>query len=79
GGDWEKDRYEFTAGHGHDVINDRGEDDAYYQSNRNDLVFKGANLADAQFIRSGTDLIIRAYASDDSVTLPDYFNYKNYY
>ncbi|OOX80683.1 calcium-binding protein [Snodgrassella alvi] len=79
GGDWEKDRYEFTAGHGHDVINDRGEDKAYYQSNRNDLVFKGANLADAQFIRSGTDLIIRAYASDDSVTLPDYFNYRNYY
>ncbi|ORF35977.1 hypothetical protein BGI09_00025, partial [Snodgrassella alvi] len=79
GGDWEKDRYEFTAGHGHDVIYDIGYDHVSYQSQRNDLVFKGANLADAQFIRSGTDLVIRAYASDDSVTLPDYFNYKNYY
>ncbi|WP_306807503.1 calcium-binding protein, partial [Snodgrassella communis] len=37
-------------------------------------VFKGANLADAQFTRSGTDLVICAYGEDDSLTLPDYFN-----
>ncbi|WP_275423516.1 calcium-binding protein, partial [Snodgrassella communis] len=29
---------------------------------------------DAQFTRSGTDLVIYAYGEDDSVTLPDYFN-----
>ncbi|WP_143558855.1 calcium-binding protein, partial [Snodgrassella alvi] len=77
GGDWHKDRYEFEAGHGQDVIYDQG--NTSYQSHFNDVVFKGANLADAQFTRSGNDLIIQAYGTDDSLTLPDYFTYNNYY
>ncbi|WP_100090993.1 calcium-binding protein [Snodgrassella alvi] len=77
GGDWHKDRYEFEAGHGQDVVNDLGYMDKKNIDQRNDLVFKGANLADAEFIRSGNDLIIRAYGSADSVTLPDYFNNGN--
>ena len=72
GSDWQKDRYEFEAGHGQDVIYDQG--NTSYQSHFNDVVFKGANLADAQFTRSGTDLVICAYGEDDSVTLPEYFN-----
>ncbi|WP_275415227.1 calcium-binding protein [Snodgrassella gandavensis] len=77
GGDWHKDRYEFEAGHGQDVINDKGDDFKLYQKKRNDVVFKGAKLADAEFTRSGTDLVIQAYGSADSVTLPDYFNDDN--
>ena len=74
GGDCHKDRYEFEAGHGKDIVNDLGYMDKQRQDERNDLIFKGANLADAKFIRSGEDLVIYAYGSDDSVTLPDYFN-----
>ena len=79
GGDFDKDRYEFEAGHGQDMVNDLGNMGKKYQYQRNDLVFKGANLTDAEFIRSanGKDLVIYAYGSADSVTLPDYFNTKN--
>ena len=73
GGSWGKDRYEFEAGHGHDVIYDIGNNGI---NDLNDVVFKGANLADAEFIRSGYDLIIRAYGSEDSLRLPDYFKYS---
>ncbi|WP_420089011.1 calcium-binding protein, partial [Snodgrassella alvi] len=72
-GSYGKDRYEFAAGHGQDII-----DDGAYESEKNtwgDVVFKGARFADAQFIRSGNDLIIKAYGITDSVTLPNYFNY----
>ncbi|NUE67178.1 calcium-binding protein, partial [Snodgrassella sp. ESL0253] len=79
GGDLHKDRYEFEAGHGQDVIYDKGYDGNGYKEQRNDVVFKGATLADAQFTRSGNDLVIQAYGTDDSVTLPDYFNYQNSY
>jgi Ca2+-binding RTX toxin-like protein len=79
GGNWHKDRYEFEAGHGQDVVNDLGYMDKKNKDQRNDLVFKGANLADAEFIHSGNDLIIRAYGSADSVKLPDYFNNGNKY
>uniref|UniRef100_UPI0023B30D01 calcium-binding protein n=1 Tax=Snodgrassella communis TaxID=2946699 RepID=UPI0023B30D01 len=75
GSDWHKDRYEFEAGHGQDVIYDK--EYPGYTNQYNDVVFKGANLADAQFARSGTDLVIQAYGTDDSLTLPDYFNYTN--
>ncbi|MBI0097314.1 MULTISPECIES: calcium-binding protein [unclassified Snodgrassella] len=77
GGNWENDCYEFEAGHGQDVVNDLGNMGKKYQHQRNDLVFKGASLADAEFIRSGNDLVIYAYGSADSVTLPDYFDTKN--
>ncbi|NUF78720.1 calcium-binding protein, partial [Snodgrassella sp. ESL0323] len=68
GGHQEKDRYEFAAGHGQDIIYDGA-----YQSEKNtwnDVVFKDARFADAQFIRSGNDLIIKAYGDSDSVTMP---------
>ncbi|WP_180298975.1 calcium-binding protein [Snodgrassella alvi] len=75
GGNYHKDRYEFEAGHGQDVIYDK--EYPGYTNHYNDVVFKGATLADAHFTRSGNDLVIQAYGTDDSVTLPDYFN--NYY
>ncbi|ORF04751.1 calcium-binding protein [Snodgrassella alvi] len=75
GGDYEKDRYEFEAGHGQDIINDAASSSE--KNTFNDVVFKDALFADAQFIRSGTDLIIKAYGSSDSVTMPDYFNVNN--
>ncbi|WP_306807669.1 calcium-binding protein, partial [Snodgrassella alvi] len=72
GGNYEKDRYEFEAGHGHDIINDTGN---YYDINDlNEIVFKGANFSENYFSRSGDDLIIKAYGEDDSLTLPKYFN-----
>lgn len=76
GGDYEKDQYIFQRGHGQDVINDKGDDYAisYLQQKRNDLVFQGANSVNALFTRTGNDLIIRAYGTTDSVTLPDYFD-----
>ncbi|WP_144353387.1 calcium-binding protein, partial [Snodgrassella alvi] len=77
GGDWHKDRYEFEAGHGQDVIYDKG--DWYDKKAINEIVFKGANFADALFSRSGNDLIINAYGNSDSVTLPNYFSYNNDY
>ena len=75
GGDYEKDRYEFEAGHGQDIINDAASSSE--KNTFNDVVFKDARFADAQFIRSGNDLIIKAYGNSDSVTLPDYFNVNN--
>ena len=76
GGDYEKDQYIFQRGHGQDVINDKGDDYAisYLQQKRNDLVFQGANSVNALFTRAGNDLIICAYGTTDSVTLPDYFD-----
>ncbi|WP_144235909.1 calcium-binding protein, partial [Snodgrassella alvi] len=76
GGNWHKDRYIFQRGHGQDTINDVGYIDAQFLAQRNDVVFKGANLADARFSRSGFDLIIRAYGANDSVKLTNYFNYN---
>ncbi|WP_144235959.1 calcium-binding protein, partial [Snodgrassella alvi] len=75
GGDREKDRYEFEAGHGQDIIYDKGYQ--HFKNEYNDVVFKGASLAQAQFTRSGNDLVIHAYGTDDSLTLPDYLNYRN--
>ena len=75
GGNLHKDRYEFEAGHGHDVIDDYGYENI---NSMNEVVFKGANLADAEFIRSGNDLIIRAYGSEDSLRLPNYFRSDMY-
>ncbi|WP_370470190.1 hypothetical protein [Snodgrassella alvi] len=77
GGDFEKDQYVFEAGHGQDIIKDSG----YWNDQRsiNEIVFKGANFSENYFTRSGNDLIIKAYGENDSVTLPDYFNYNNGY
>ena len=78
GNDGYKDRYEFETGHGQDVINDQAYDSQGYQFGSNDVVFKGAKLADAEFSRSGNSLVVRAYKSADSVTLLDYFIHNNY-
>ena len=40
-------------------------------------MFKGANFSVDYFSRSGNDLIIKAYGEDDSLTLPNYFNFSN--
>jgi len=69
GGNSEKDRYLFQKGHGQDIINDMGRPNQ--TSAINDLVFQGAKFADAVFTRSGNNLIISAYGSNDSVTLID--------
>ncbi|KES12275.1 hypothetical protein SASC598P14_002320, partial [Snodgrassella alvi SCGC AB-598-P14] len=38
-------------------------------------MFKGANFSDAQFFRSGENLVIQAYGSEDSVTILNYFGF----
>lgn len=72
GGYYEKDRYEFEAGHGQDTIYDGAL--SIEKNTFDDVVFKGAHFTDAQFLRSGNDLIIKAYGNSDSVTLSEYFN-----
>ncbi|WP_143558185.1 calcium-binding protein, partial [Snodgrassella alvi] len=71
---WNKDRYIFQRGHGQDLIEDFEFDSAV--ARYNDIVFENAKLADAVFSRSGNDLVIHAYANEDSVTLSNYFNYQ---
>lgn len=78
GGDYEKDTYVFAKGHGQDFINDTGYD-WRDKDQFNDLVFEGANLADAQFFKSGNDLVIKAFGSDDSVTIKNYLDNSDSY
>lgn len=55
-----------------------------FENEINELVFTNANSTNAIFTRSGNDLIIKAYDSDDSVTLRSFFlnngqaEYRNY-
>ncbi|WP_370470268.1 calcium-binding protein [Snodgrassella alvi] len=57
-----------------------------FEDEINELVFTNANSTNAIFTRSGNDLIIKAYDSDDSVTLRYFFfepsygqaEYRNY-
>ncbi|WP_373884646.1 calcium-binding protein, partial [Snodgrassella alvi] len=74
GGDWNKDRYIFQRGHGQDLIEDFEYDSAV--ARYNEIVFENAKLADAVFSRSGNDLVIHAYANEDSVTFTNFFNYQ---
>uniref|UniRef100_UPI00300834EE calcium-binding protein n=1 Tax=Acinetobacter sp. 161(2023) TaxID=3098768 RepID=UPI00300834EE len=73
GGDYEKDIYIFQSGHGQDIINDRSYDWGYFNQ-FNDVKFEGANFTDVQFLRVGNDLVIKAYDTEDSVTLKNYLN-----
>ena len=73
GGDYEKDIYIFQKGHGHDTVNDRGE-----QTDPNNVIFENASYSQAQFSRTGVDLIIKAYGTEDSVTFTNYFAGKLY-
>ncbi|MHA3081576.1 calcium-binding protein, partial [Acinetobacter sp. ANC 5502] len=78
GGDFEKDLYVFEAGHGQDIINDRSSDWVYFNQ-FNDVQFKGANLADAQFFKVGNDLVIKAYGGEDSVSFTNYLDNSDNY
>ncbi|WLT03100.1 calcium-binding protein [Snodgrassella alvi] len=73
GGDYEKDIYIFQKGHGHDTVNDRGE-----QTDPNNVIFENASYSQTQFSRTGVDLIIKAYGTEDSVTFTNYFAGKLY-
>lgn len=73
GGDYEKDIYIFQKGHGHDTVNDRGE-----QTDPNNVIFQNASYSQTQFSRTGVDLIIKAYGTEDSVTFTNYFAGKLY-
>lgn len=73
GGDYEKDIYIFQKGHGHDTVNDRGE-----QTDPNNVIFENASYSQAKFSRTGVDLIIKAYGTEDSVTFTNYFAGKLY-
>ncbi|MEB4677483.1 hypothetical protein MXL54_22265, partial [Enterobacteriaceae bacterium G50] len=66
------DTYRFQAGHGKDTITDNA------TSSINSLVFDGANASDVILEKFGNDLVIRAYNSEDSVTLHSFFSQANY-
>lgn len=67
-GSYGADTYVFERGHGADIIQESS-------SQLNTLLFNDAQLADAQFIRSGNDLIIKAYGGEDQVAVQNYFSY----
>ncbi|TCQ85615.1 Ca2+-binding RTX toxin-like protein [Rahnella sp. JUb53] len=64
------DTYVFATGHGQDTLTDY----VYSGSDLNTLRFTGARAADVQLFSLGNDLIIRAYGSDDSVTLSGFLS-----
>ncbi|HGH5980867.1 TPA: calcium-binding protein, partial [Kluyvera georgiana] len=66
------DTYVFNKGHGQDTVSDSA------TSSVNTLVFQGATAADLVMEKSGYDLIIHAYGTDDTVTLTDYFRSASY-
>ncbi|MDI9254832.1 calcium-binding protein [Acinetobacter baumannii] len=78
GGDYEKDIYIFQSGHGQDTINDKSYDWTNLQY-FNDVKFEGANFTDAQFLRVGNDLVIKAFGTDDSVSFKNYLNDNDSY
>ncbi|OVN88246.1 hypothetical protein B9S50_16490, partial [Acinetobacter baumannii] len=78
GGDYEKDIYIFQSGHGQDIINDKSYDWTNLQY-FNDVKFEGANFTDAQVLRVGNDLVIKAFGTDDSVTFKNYLDQNDSY
>ena len=74
-----KDIYIFEEGHGQDIIEDAGENSTLKDGAlTNELIFKGAQKNNIQFYREFNDLIIRAYNSNDSVRLKEFFE-NDYY
>ncbi|MFC0035610.1 calcium-binding protein [Cardiobacterium valvarum] len=69
GGSYESDTYLFRAGHGKDVVSDYASKDEQADT----LRFNGAKAQDAVFSRDGWNLNIKAYGSEDQVTVKDYF------
>ena len=66
------DTYRFRAGHGKDTITDNA------TSAINTLSFEDASSHHVDMERSGNNLIIHAYGSNDSVTINSYFSSTNY-
>ncbi|MFK3660858.1 calcium-binding protein, partial [Scandinavium sp. NPDC088450] len=64
--------YLFRSGHGQDSISDSSSTDL------NTLVFEGASSDRLSMVKSGNNLVISAYGSDDSVTLNNYFSNSIY-
>lgn len=59
----------FEQGHGQDIVN----------AHHAEFVFKGASADNVQFFHQGNNLIIKAYNSEDSVTIEDFFTtYYNF-
>ncbi|KEQ01948.1 hemolysin-type calcium binding protein related domain, partial [Snodgrassella alvi SCGC AB-598-J21] len=74
-----KDIYIFEEGHGQDTIEDAGENSTLKDGAlTNELIFKGAQKNNIQFYRESNDLIIRAYNSNDSVRLKEFFDTEYY-
>ena len=73
GGNFGSDTYVFRKGHGHDTVRDYAAND----SQADTLRFTGVNAQNAIFSREGNDLVVKAYGSDDQVTLKDYFASSN--
>ena len=74
GGSEESDTYLFRAGHGKDVVSDYASKDEQADT----LRFNGAKAQDAVFDRDGWNLNIKAYGSEDQVTVKDYFYSDSY-
>ena len=74
GGAYESDTYLFRAGHGKDVVSDYANKDEQADT----LRFNGAKAQDAVFDRDGWNLNIKAYGSEDQVTVKDYFYSDSY-
>lgn len=75
GGNGEADTYIFAAGHGQDIVNDYGSNQAHTDT----LRFEGAVLADAVFTRSDNDLVIKAFGAEDAVAVSNYFSSNSGY
>ena len=69
GGNFESDTYIFRVGHGKDTIREL----AVWDTQADTLRFEGAQAEKARFSREGRDLVVKAYDSDDQVSLKDYF------
>ena len=69
------DTYVFAKGHGQDTVDDLAENNLTGDSDI--LRFEGAASSDAKFIRSGNDLVVKAYGGADQVTVKDYFTDRN--
>ncbi|WP_436859019.1 calcium-binding protein [Citrobacter tructae] len=68
----DSDTYIFRAGHGHDTVTDKS------STAINSLVFEGALSGQLQMQKSGNNLIIQAYGTDDAVTVYNFFASDDY-
>ncbi|MFU0445122.1 calcium-binding protein, partial [Pseudocitrobacter faecalis] len=70
-GGYGSDTYRFRAGHGKDTLYD------YQDSSADTLIFEGATADNLTIEKVGSDLLIHAYGTDDTVTISDYFRYAD--